>query len=293
MPEQKAVTAVPDPSLYGLYRVLTFDNALAVYIYNNVVWVYTDGNRSRNAKWMLADLEECFENHNTFVAKFNASEIVVKINGEDEAWGPGEDKYLSYDRSIFLHLHDLEYAYIGEFIVTFTTRSKVVTYRAPIRDEPHPYVIDEDGRAYVLSQHIVLNSYKDDTDLDFQLCQDDYVVLIHRERQIMWNNFVSYTTIVNDMGLREDDILRFVSDPVRQYRTNEHKLSPQLVHMDGSRIDCTEEIYVSIMEEFMHQHDITRLDGTRLWSQDSSSSSLRSSSPSSPSSSSSHSGTFG
>jgi hypothetical protein len=96
--------------------------------------------------------------------------VFCKYNGEEKliiTCGPQSlflGKDVSYYKcvignTILLHLHDLNYIYIGNCIYSFKSLAKIVNYVSFVRrdtDEPYPYAVDEYNNIYLMAKYIVI-----------------------------------------------------------------------------------------------------------------------------------------
>lgn len=275
--ERKTRNTVPEASLKGVQRFLTHFNGsrpFAVYIFDSSVWVYAEQENTFDPYTDTDDDDtSTFEYHHRLVAKFSPLEIMVGcslLNGMT-AWSGGHGEDFN-GNSILLRLHDLEYVFIGDYIMSFTALSKIVSYVSPVgnNDIPYPYAVDEHDRYYLMDSLVVLHKFQMDEKWDDPVSWfysvDDFIVSNHINiRDASFGGFVGYSTIDDETGIREDDsIVRFTTEPVEHYRKYELPYVPELIREDGSRVACTEEMFVSLMHQFMDMYGITVMDSRQL-----------------------------
>lgn len=62
--------------------------------------------------------------------------------------------------SVLAQLPDGRYLYIGSTIYTFRPKSPIVAYHSPVGNSavPYPYAVDDANRAYLMIEHIIVNT---------------------------------------------------------------------------------------------------------------------------------------
>ncbi|CAE7181397.1 unnamed protein product, partial [Symbiodinium pilosum] len=87
----------------------------------------------------------------------------------------------SFDgNSMLLHLEGMKYVFVGVLVFSFTSTSRITKYASLVgnNDVPYPWAIDEQGRRYLMTSSVILDSKLfEDIDTDPYNCYFDRLLM--------------------------------------------------------------------------------------------------------------------
>lgn len=170
--------------------------------------------------------------------------------------------------SILLHLHDLEYVFIGNSIQRLTALSPITYYQSSVgnNDIPYPFAVDDQDNYYLLIEDVIMHNRKNLYRHPYHLYYDIHNMISHKYTNFEDKQYAGYKGFyIGD----ETHLLRWRHDPEhgfdRLVNNEDWKDQPfTLRKLDDTSEPLTKELYMNLMKQFAEEHKLSKLEMTTL-----------------------------